>query len=66
MILFQSLMIYRLLAHILIGFLFGYLYHDVGNNADTVLANYVYLYGTLLLVVYTGKMSVTLQCKFFK
>ncbi|XP_019870035.1 ATP-binding cassette sub-family G member 1 [Aethina tumida] len=51
----------RLIAHIAIGFIFGYLYLGVGNTAHTILANYVYLYGSLLLIVYTGKMSVTLS-----
>nr|AEE63375.1 unknown [Dendroctonus ponderosae] len=51
----------RLLAHIVIGFIFGYLYRGVGANANQILANYVYLYGTMLLNVYTGKMSVTLS-----
>ncbi|XP_060531867.1 ATP-binding cassette sub-family G member 1-like [Cylas formicarius] len=51
----------RLLAHVLIGFIFGYLYKGVGANANQILANYVYLYGTMLLIVYTGKMSVTLS-----
>lgn len=53
----------RLLSHMLIGVLFGYLYRNVGDNADSALANYIYLYGTMLLLVYTGKMSVTLNCK---
>ncbi|KAJ8947355.1 hypothetical protein NQ318_002881 [Aromia moschata] len=51
----------RLIAHIVIGFIFGYLYRNVGSGANTILANYVYLYGTLLLTVYTGKMPVTLS-----
>ncbi|XP_076252829.1 ATP-binding cassette sub-family G member 1 [Rhynchophorus ferrugineus] len=51
----------RLLAHVVIGLLFGYLYQGVGANANQILANYVYLYGTMLLNVYTGKMSVTLS-----
>lgn len=50
----------RLLAHIAIGFIFGYLYKNVGSSASTILGNYVYIYGSLLLIVYTGKMSVTL------
>lgn len=53
----------RILAHIIIGFLFGYLYKDVGIGANTILANYVYMYGSLLLIVYTGQMSVTISCK---
>ncbi|XP_066252275.1 ATP-binding cassette sub-family G member 1-like [Euwallacea similis] len=51
----------RILAHVLIGLLFGYLYRGVGANANKILANYIYLYGTMLLNVYTGKMSVTLS-----
>ncbi|GLV37365.1 uncharacterized protein CBL_10668 [Carabus blaptoides fortunei] len=54
-------MLIRIFSHLALGLIFGYLYQDVGRGANTVLANYVYLYGTLLLVVYTGKMSVTLS-----
>lgn len=52
----------RLICHLLIGVIFGYLYMGSGYRAN-VLANYVYLYGSLLLLVYTGKMAVTLACK---
>lgn len=51
------------MAHVIIATLFGYIYVNVGQKATTVLANYVYLYGTILLIVYTGKMSVLLSCK---
>lgn len=53
----------RIAAHVLIALMFGYLYSGVGKDADTVYGNYVYLYGSMLFVVYTGKMSVTLSCK---
>ncbi|XP_059046249.1 ATP-binding cassette sub-family G member 1 [Achroia grisella] len=56
-----SLLLVRVAAHVLIALLFGYLYHGVGSEASSVLGNYVYLYGSMLLVVYTGKMSVTLS-----
>ena len=46
--------------HIFIGLVFGYLYRGVGSNADDVLANVVYLYGSNLFLVYTGQMAVTL------
>lgn len=58
-----TLLVVRLLCHLLIGVIFGYLYMGSGYRANGVLANYVYLYGSLLLVVYTGKMAVTLACK---
>ncbi|XP_017792233.1 PREDICTED: ATP-binding cassette sub-family G member 1-like [Habropoda laboriosa] len=55
-----TLLVVRLLCHLLIGVIFGYLYMGSGYRATGVLANYVYLYGSLLLIVYTGKMAVTL------
>ncbi|KAJ8896925.1 hypothetical protein PR048_002271, partial [Dryococelus australis] len=60
----QFLVILRVLTHVIIGFLFGYLYRGVGSQGNTVLANYVYMYGTLLLLIYTGKMPVMLMCKY--
>ncbi|CAH2076726.1 unnamed protein product, partial [Iphiclides podalirius] len=56
-----SLFMYRVAAHVVIALIFGYLYSGVGSEASSVLGNYVYLYGSMLLVVYTGKMSVTLS-----
>jgi len=61
--LFQFLLLARIFSHIFIGVVFGYLYMNVGNNAQSVLGNYVYLYGSTLLLVYTGKMAVVLTCK---
>lgn len=55
---------YRVACHVVIALIFGYLYLGVGNEAGSVLGNYVYLYGSMLLVVYTGKMSVTLSCEY--
>lgn len=43
--------------------MFGYLYHNVGDDATHTFGNYVYLYGSILLIVYTGKMSVVLSCE---
>ncbi|XP_067625363.1 ABC transporter G family member 18 [Eurosta solidaginis] len=54
------LLLARVMSHIVIGVVFGYLYMNVGDKATTVLGNYVYLYGTILLLVYTGKMAVVL------
>ncbi|KMQ95470.1 atp-binding cassette sub-family g member 1-like protein [Lasius niger] len=55
-----TLLMTRLLCHLMIGMIFGYLYMGSGYRANGVLANYVYLYGSLLLLVYTGKMAVTM------
>ncbi|ALC40031.1 CG17646 [Drosophila busckii] len=54
------LLLARIASHIIIGVIFGYLYMNVGNSAHSVLGNYVYLYGSTLLLVYTGKMAVVL------
>ncbi|EDW85318.2 LOW QUALITY PROTEIN: uncharacterized protein Dwil_GK18351 [Drosophila willistoni] len=54
------LLLARIVSHIFIGIIFGYLYMNVGNSATSVLGNYVYLYGSTLLLVYTGKMAVVL------
>lgn len=62
---FQFLIIARIVAHMFIAPIFGYLYKDVGPNPASALGNYVYLYGSILLIVYTGKMSVVLSCKYF-
>uniref|UniRef100_A0A182VUV1 ABC transporter domain-containing protein n=1 Tax=Anopheles minimus TaxID=112268 RepID=A0A182VUV1_9DIPT len=51
----------RIFAHATVATLFGYLYSGVGPNANQVLANYVYLYGSMLMMVYTGKMAVVLS-----
>lgn len=59
-----TLLLARLLCHLLIGIVFGYLYKGSGYRANGVLANYVYMYGSLLLLVYTGKMAVILACKY--
>ncbi|GAB0089084.1 ATP-binding cassette sub-family G member 1 [Sergentomyia squamirostris] len=55
------ILVCRILAHTIIGALFGYLYSGVGPLATTVFGNYVYVYGTTLLIVYTGKMSVMMS-----
>ncbi|KAM0736705.1 ATP-binding cassette subfamily G member 4 [Formica fusca] len=55
-----TLLMARLFCHLLIGMIFGYLYMGSGYRANGVLANYVYMYGSLLLLVYTGKMAVTM------
>lgn len=54
------LLLARIISHIIIGVIFGYLYMNVGNSAHSVLGNYVYFYGSTLLLVYTGKMAVVL------
>ncbi|KAF4518789.1 hypothetical protein B566_EDAN005410 [Ephemera danica] len=51
----------RYVCHITIAFLFGYLYRGVGSDADSALANWVYIYGSNMFLMYTGQMAVTLS-----
>ncbi|XP_063235826.1 ATP-binding cassette sub-family G member 1-like [Bacillus rossius redtenbacheri] len=55
------LVMLRIMTHVIIGLVFGYLYRGVGSQGNTVLANYVYMYGTVLFLIYTGKMPVMLM-----
>ncbi|XP_054261224.1 ATP-binding cassette sub-family G member 1 [Macrosteles quadrilineatus] len=50
----------RFVMHILIALLFGYLYRDVGESASTLMANYIFVYGSNLFLHYTGQMAVSL------
>ncbi|CAH1738913.1 unnamed protein product [Aphis gossypii] len=48
----------RIVAHLVIALIFGYLYRGVGNDASVVISNMVFIYGTNLFLVYTGQMAV--------
>nr|QAV55731.1 ATP-binding cassette sub-family G member 1-like protein [Sogatella furcifera] len=51
----------RMFMHIVISVMFGIIYNNVGNNANSVFGNYIYVYGTNLFLHYTGQMAVTLS-----
>ncbi|KAK9508109.1 hypothetical protein O3M35_007842 [Rhynocoris fuscipes] len=51
----------RFVAHISISLIFGYIYQGVGNNAETLLANFIFVYGSNLFLHYTGQMTVLLS-----
>ncbi|XP_022165957.1 ATP-binding cassette sub-family G member 1 isoform X2 [Myzus persicae] len=54
----KSNLMLRVLAHLVIALIFGYLYRGVGNDASVVISNMVFVYGTNLFLVYTGQMAV--------
>ncbi|XP_050443221.1 ATP-binding cassette sub-family G member 1-like [Adelges cooleyi] len=54
----KTQLVLRLMAHLIIALIFGYLYRNVGNNASETLSNMVFVYGTNLFLVYTGQMAV--------
>lgn len=61
--LFQTLMYLRLFAHILVGFLIGSLYYDIGNDGAKVLSNLGFLFFNMLFLMYTSMTITILSCK---
>lgn len=54
----------RLFAHILVGFLIGALYYDIGNDGAKVLSNLGFLFFNMLFLMYTSMTITILSCKF--
>lgn len=53
----------RLFAHILVGFLIGSLYYDIGNDGAKVLSNLGFLFFNMLFLMYTSMTITILSCK---
>jgi ATP-binding cassette, subfamily G (WHITE), member 1 len=49
----------RLFAHVLVGFLIGALYYDIGNDGAKVLSNLGFLFFNMLFLMYTS-MTITI------
>lgn len=60
---FQTLMYLRLFAHILVGFLIGALYYDIGNDGGKVLSNLGFLFFNMLFLMYTSMTITILSCE---
>jgi hypothetical protein len=60
----QTLMYLRLFAHILVGFLIGALYYDIGNDGAKVLSNLGFLFFNMLFLMYTSMTITILSCKY--
>ncbi|KAL3266095.1 hypothetical protein HHI36_010281 [Cryptolaemus montrouzieri] len=54
-----TLMYLRLFAHILVGFLIGALYFNIGNDGSKVLSNLGFLFFNMLFLMYTS-MTITI------
>uniref|UniRef100_A0A1A9ZJ12 ABC-2 type transporter transmembrane domain-containing protein n=1 Tax=Glossina pallidipes TaxID=7398 RepID=A0A1A9ZJ12_GLOPL len=54
-----TLMYLRFFAHMLVGFLIGTLYYDIGNDGSKVLSNLGFLFFNMLFLMYTS-MTVTI------
>lgn len=53
----------RLFAHILVGFLIGSLYYDIGNDGAKVLSNLGFLFFNMLFLMYTSMTITILSCE---
>lgn len=53
----------RLFAHVLVGFLIGALYYDIGNDGAKVLSNLGFLFFNMLFLMYTSMTITILSCK---
>jgi len=53
----------RLFAHLLVGFLIGALYYDIGNDGAKVLSNLGFLFFNMLFLMYTSMTITILSCK---
>uniref|UniRef100_A0A1B0CSL9 Putative transporter abc superfamily breast cancer resistance protein n=1 Tax=Lutzomyia longipalpis TaxID=7200 RepID=A0A1B0CSL9_LUTLO len=54
-----TLMYLRLFAHVMVGFLIGALYYDIGNDGAKVLSNLGFLFFNMLFLMYTS-MTITI------
>lgn len=54
----------RLFAHILVGFLIGALYYDIGNDGAKVLSNLGFLFFNMLFLMYTSMTITILSCEY--
>lgn len=54
-----TLMYLRLFAHLLVGFLIGALYYQIGNDGAKVLSNLGFLFFNMLFLMYTS-MTITI------
>ncbi|XP_004533344.1 ATP-binding cassette sub-family G member 1 [Ceratitis capitata] len=54
-----TLMYLRFFAHLLVGFLIGALYYDIGNDGAKVLSNLGFLFFNMLFLMYTS-MTITI------
>lgn len=54
----------RLFAHILVGFLIGALYYDIGNDGGKVLSNLGFLFFNMLFLMYTSMTITILSCEY--
>lgn len=62
-ILLQTLTRVRLISHVVVGFLIGIIYYNIGNNAAKAISNAGCVFFTVMFVMFTAMMPTILTCK---
>lgn len=60
---FQLIYLVRIIAHFLVALTSALYYSNMGNNAARTINNFAYIFATMLLIVFTGVMSVSVTCE---
>lgn len=61
----SSYMKMRIIMHILLGFLIGGLFFDMGNDASKTLFNFGFCFTIIIFYMYIPMMPVLSECKFY-
>lgn len=60
---YLQFLITRLVIHILISAIYGWIFYDVGFNASFIHDNLMLLFFSLLFIMYTASSSMIINCK---
>lgn len=63
--LLQTLTRLRLISHIIVGFLIGAIYYDIGNDGSKAMSNAGCVFFTVMFIMFTAMMPTILTCKSF-
>lgn len=60
---FQFLMNMRLSMHLLVGFLIGGLYYNIGDEASNVMDNFGLIFYSVVFLMFTSLLSMIVTCE---
>lgn len=61
---FQFLMNMRLSMHLLVGFLIGGLYLNIGDEASNVMDNFGLIFYSVVFLMFTSLLSMIVTCEY--